>query len=274
MLPMPWPTSSLFGLWRVRVIASATREVSRLSMEPSRAMINAGWTDCNSTSTEISGSCSSGRPMGTSPMTGVPVNHRTPRAVPAARAARVGGMYFLRRSGQRMPTARVTTAMASALKLTLRIASGHACTAAIGPPVGTEAPRNGSVWSSMMMIPMPDMNPDMTEYGVKATKRPTLITPRSTWISPAMMTIVNALARLSACVATITATAMAIGPVGPEIWERVPPNTAAKKPTAIAPYMPASAPSPEATPKASATGNPTTAAVTPPKRSPRKVWRS
>ena len=33
----------------------------------------------------------------------------------------------------------------------------------------------------------------------------------------------------------MTAIATAIGPVGPEIWERVPPKTAAKNPTAIAP---------------------------------------
>ena len=45
MLPMPWPTSSRFGLWRVRVIESATSDVNRLSMEPSSAMINAGCTD-------------------------------------------------------------------------------------------------------------------------------------------------------------------------------------------------------------------------------------
>ena len=50
-----------------------------------------------------------------------------------------------------------------------------------------------------------------------------------------MMTIVNAAARLSAWVVTMTAMATAIGPVGPDIWERVPPKTAAKKPTAIAP---------------------------------------
>ena len=50
-----------------------------------------------------------------------------------------------------------------------------------------------------------------------------------------MMTIVNAWARLSAWVATTTAIAMAMGPVGPDICDRVPPNTAAKKPTAIAP---------------------------------------
>ena len=85
------------------------------------------------------------------------------------------------------------------------------------------------------------------------------------------MTIVNAPARLSAWLATMTAMTTAMGPVGPDIWERVPPNTAAKKPTAIAPYIPARAPKPDATPKASATGRPTTAEVTLPKTSPRKV---
>ena len=65
--------------------------------------------------------------------------------------------------------------------------------------------------------------------------------------------------------------AMVMGPVGPEIWVRVPPNTAAKKPTPIAPYSPAAAPNPVAMPKASAAGSVTTAEVTPPNRSPRKV---
>ena len=72
----------------------------------------------------------------------------------------------------------------------------------------------------------------------------------------------------------MTAIATAIGPVGPEICDRVPPNTAAKNPTAMAPYSPATAPRPEATPNASATGSPTTAAVTPPNKSPRSVCRS
>ena len=29
-----------------------------------------------------------------------------------------------------------------------------------------------------MIMPMPDMNPEITEHGVKATSRPILITPR------------------------------------------------------------------------------------------------
>ena len=93
-------------------------------------------------------------------------------------------------------------------------------------------------------------------------------------MTPAMTTIVNASVRLAAWLVTMTAIATAIGPVGPDIWDFVPPNTAAKKPTATAPYIPAIAPSPDATPNASDTGNPTTAAVTPPKRSPRNVRMS
>ena len=54
-------------------------------------------------------------------------------------------------------------------------------------------------------------------------------------MTPARMTIVNAPARLSAWAATMTAMTTAMGPVGPDIWERVPPKIAAKKPTAMAP---------------------------------------
>ena len=50
-----------------------------------------------------------------------------------------------------------------------------------------------------------------------------------------MTTTVKASARLFAWVVTMTAIATDIGPVGPDICDRVPPKTAAKKPTAIAP---------------------------------------
>ena len=77
----------------------------------------------------------------------------------------------------------------------------------------------------------------------------------------------------SAWLATITAMATVIEPVGPEMRDRVPPNTAAKKPTEMAPYIPAAGPRPAASPKANATGRPTTAAVTPPRTSPRSSCR-
>ena len=104
-----------------------------------------------------------GRPVGTSPITGVSVSQRTPMTVPAMRAARVGGRTLLRRRGHRTPTARVTMAMMKELALKSWRASGMTRMALLGPPVRVSAPRNGRTWSSMMMMPMPDMNPEMTE---------------------------------------------------------------------------------------------------------------
>ena len=49
------------------------------------------------------------------------------------------------------------------------------------------------------------------------------------------MTMVKAAARSWAYRVTIAAMAIVIGPVGPEICEGVPPNTAAKNPAATAP---------------------------------------
>ena len=83
--------------------------------------------------------------------------------------------------------------------------------------------------------------------------------------------MVNASPRLAALSATITAITTVIGPVGPDTCDDVPPNTAAKNPTAIAPYNPAIGLIPDATPNANANGNATTAAVTPPKKSPRNA---
>ena len=84
-------------------------------MAPSSAMISAGCTALANAPTEISGSCTFGRPVGTSPITGVSLSHRTLKSVPASSAASVGGMYFRSRPGQTTPTARVTAAMVRAL---------------------------------------------------------------------------------------------------------------------------------------------------------------
>ena len=86
-----------------------------------------------------------------------------------------------------------------------------------------------------------------------------------------MMTIVKASAMLSEWAATMTAMATVIEPVGPDMSPRVPPNTAAKKPTEIAPYIPAAGLRPAARPNANATGRLTTAAVMPPRMSPRRA---
>ena len=47
----------------------------------------------------------------------------------------------------------------------------------------------------MMTTPMPDMNPETTEYGVYAMNLPSRRKPNSSWIRPARTTIVKASAR-------------------------------------------------------------------------------
>ena len=84
----------------------------------------------------------------------------------------------------------------------------------------------------------------------------------------------NAVARSGIWLVKLRITAVnttVIGPVGSEISVDVPPNSAATKPIITAPQRPAAAPAPEATPKASAIGSATTAAVSPPKASPRML---
>ena len=67
--------------------------------------------------------------------------------------------------------------------------------------------------------------------------------------------------------ATIGTSTTVIAPVGPDTCRLDPPNTAAAAPATIAVTSPAVAPTPDATPKASANGNATTATVTPASRS-------
>ena len=59
--------------------------------------------------------------------------------------------------------------------------------------------------------------------------------PSSTCRIPPMTTTARASPRVEAWVVTMTAMATVMEGVGPDIWDRVPPNTEAKNPTAIAP---------------------------------------
>ena len=143
-------------------------DVSRLSMDPSIAMVSAGVIAPARMFGERSGSCGVGRPVGTKPMMGTSVSHSTPIMVPTPSATSVGGRMRRSRAGHRMPTASVTAAMAKAPVLKLAMPSPQPLMAAMGPPSATGIPMNGSVCSRMMMMPMPDMNPEITEYGVKS----------------------------------------------------------------------------------------------------------
>ena len=209
--------------------------VRRLSIDPSSARVSAGATDRARRPAEKAGSPKSGRPAGTSPMIGTSVSHRVPTSVPAISAAIVGGRTRLRRAGHIAPTARVTAVTANALALKSPNASGQARTAPGAPPEATGDPSMGRVCMRMRISPIPDMNPEITEYGVYDTNRPIRSTPSRIWISPAMTTIVNTSETLSAWWVTIARNATDIGPVGPAISVRVPPRAAAQNPRATAP---------------------------------------
>ena len=66
----------------------------------------------------------------------------------------------------------------------------------------------------------------------------------------------------------IVAIMIELGPVGPDTIGIFPPNMPVNKDSIIAPQSPAEAPSPEATPKASACGKAIIEAVIAPKKSP------
>ena len=137
-------------------------DVSRLSMDPSIAMVSAGVMACTRIPGDRSGSCGVGRPVGTLPMTGTSVSHRTPITVPTISATRVGGRTRRSRPGHRMPTASVTAAMAKALTLKWVMPFAQPLMEAMGPSA-TGMPIKGRVCSKMMMMPMPDIKPEMTE---------------------------------------------------------------------------------------------------------------
>ena len=122
------------------------------------------------------------------------------------------------------------------------------------------------------------MNPEITVYGIIVMYRPRRKKPNRIWNTPASTTTVKAIARAvprsGIWLVKLRITAVnttVIGPVGSEISVGVPPKREATRPMITAPHKPAAAPAPEATPKASAMGRATTAAVNPPKRSPRML---
>ena len=68
--------------------------------------------------------------------------------------------------GQKMQTPKLTAAIATALALRFTMASGQARITSSGAPPDPSIPSAGSVCRMMMMMPTPDMNPEITEYGV------------------------------------------------------------------------------------------------------------
>ena len=91
---------------------------------------------------------------------------KTPIVVPAARARSGPGRYFAMRPAQRMFRHSVITPRAKIRTFMFMIADGSDRSAPTGPSRGAAAPSSGSSWMRMMMMPIPDMNPETTTCGV------------------------------------------------------------------------------------------------------------
>ena len=163
VLPIPWLTSSRLGLWRPCVTESAIRDVSRLSIDPSKAIVKAGVAASKRNPGETSGKRNSGMPTGIVSIIGASVSKKTPKTVPAVRAASVAGTHLPNIEGQSTFTPRVAAAMMKACTLNPAIASGMTRSVPVGPPVAGSAPRKGIICRMMMIRPIPDMKPEITE---------------------------------------------------------------------------------------------------------------
>ena len=128
--------------------------------------MRAGWIALTRKPTEGSARCNCGNPVGIGPITGTSRSASTPSSVPTIKATSGPGMNLVHLRGHSTPTRSVARAMAKALMLASAKADGSARSVPSGPPSAVGAPRNGRIWISITMTPMPDMNPDTTTCGV------------------------------------------------------------------------------------------------------------
>ena len=274
IFPMPWPTSSLSESCCVLVMESDTRDVSRLSIEPSNARMNAGCTICAMLWIDTAGTTSLGRPDGTWPITGKLRNASADTIVPMTRTPRGAGTILARRDGQNIIRRSIAREKPTAPASTISDRNPQASA------VFRKSRQSKRADQGMEYLQNYDDGSDTghkSRYDRSRCIRnvfPSRKKPNNICSTPPIITIVNASGRLPAWLATTAPMTTVMGPVGPDTCAGVPPNNAAKKPVAMAPYNPAIGPTPEETPKASARGSATTAAVNPPKRSLRKLCAS
>ncbi len=158
---MPWPISSRLEWWRVRVIESATSEVSRLSMLPSTPRVMPSSSTVVQVSSVKLGSAGTGSPAGMSPITGTCRSAAADSALIATSATRGAGTIRLTVIGVRNTISRVSPPSSRASEFTLASTPGSASTAASGEDAGA-TPSSGALCSSTMITPMPLMKPETT----------------------------------------------------------------------------------------------------------------
>ena len=120
-----------------------------------------------------------------------------------------------------------------------------------------------------MITAMPRVKPSITGQGMKVTARPSLSAPAAITTRPAIR--LSTATTPTPWAATTGPSTTTMAPVGPETWMLEPPNTAAMTPATMAVIRPLSAPAPELTPKARASGSAMMPTVSPATMSPRQV---
>ena len=104
----------------------------------------------------------------------------------------------------------------------------------------------------MSIIPTPFINPEITGYGTYLTKLTDFVNDSINWKIPLKIKTAKIRFGFPAYKETAAVKTITLGPVGPETSGNLQPNKKTTEDKIIAPQSPAEAPSPVATPKASA----------------------
>ena len=114
------------------------------------------------------GSCSSGSPVGISPMRRMSICDKryTDIRVPTINATSCGGRKRRRRAGKNTISAKVSTASMVSNGCRVVISVGRRSRVPRTPPGGVAWPSTGPSWSTMRITPIPVMKPEITVYGI------------------------------------------------------------------------------------------------------------
>src|SRR6185312_2408626 len=270
----PCPTSSLSPSYGpVSEIDAATRADSNDSIAASAATVNAAPTSDTIVVISAEGSAGAGSEPGSVPILASGRSARFATTATSTIAMRDPGNCGWMRGATSITSTTISTAATGQATLAQSMSS-NACTAATNAPVlgrGSVPTAAGTCWRKMITA-IPSVKPSMTGQGMYETTLPSFRIPPSTTITPAMrLTSATVPAPWAATTGPSTTT---IAPVGPDTWMFDPPKTAAITPATIAVMSPLSAPAPELTPNARASGSATIPTVMPATTSPRHVRRT
>ena len=256
---------------------AATRADSSDSIAASAATVSAGSSRVLTSAGSIAGREGAGSECGSAPIRASGVGTRTHSSVTTMMPTRDPGIAEWRRGASTMMSATSTAAPTAhgTYDQSAAMSAWPAATIAfeLCSPGSTVAPEKSAGTCCMkMMTAIPRVKPSMTGQGMKDTERPSRRAPAMSTMRPARRLTVATAA--TPCCATIGSSTTTIAPVGPETCTFEPPKTAAMMPATIAVMSPASALTPELTPKPRASGSATMPTVTPATRSDRQVDRS